>query len=69
MTHPKIYDRIEKRLDTLEELLKRQAHLSFPDTIRDSLSSLSKFRPYMNDEQSDFVDGARFVLEERIEWK
>ena len=65
----KIYEKIESKLDRLEELMKLQAHLKSVDLVNDQLNSLGMYRAHMNDEQADFVDGCRFAKDEQIKWK
>ena len=64
-----IYSRIESRLDVLQRLMEQQIHLSNIDTVNKALGDLGKYRQYMNDEQADFVDCARYAKDEQMEWK
>lgn len=68
-TAGKIYQRIEEKLDVLQRLMEQQIHLSNIDTINKALGDLGKYRQYMNDEQADFVDCARYAKDEQMEWK
>jgi len=69
MTHPKVHSKIEEKLDILERMMKQGIHLKSVDTINEILADLGKYRPYMNDEQSDFIDGCRVAKDEQMEWK
>lgn len=69
MTHPKVHSKIEEKLDVLERMMKQGIHLKSVDTINEILADLGKYRPYMNDEQSDFIDGCRVAKDEQMEWK
>ena len=69
MTPKPIHRRIEDRLDILQCLMEEGKHLTEEDLVRDALALLGKYRPYMNDEQSEYVDGCRFALDEQMEWK
>ena len=65
----RIHDKIESKLNRLEELMKLQAHIKNVDLVNDMLGSLSMYRGHMNDEQADFVDGCRFARDEQIKWE
>ena len=64
-----ISSRIESKLDVLQRLMEQQIHLSNIDTVNKALGDLGKYRQYMNDEQADFVDCARYAKDEQMEWK
>ena len=49
--------------------MEQQIHLRNIDIINEVLGDLGKYRQYMNDEQADFVDCARFAKDEQMEWK
>ena len=49
--------------------MEQQIHLSNIDTVNKALGDLGKYRQYMNDEQADFVDCARYAKDEQMEWK
>jgi len=61
--------KIEARLDALEESLQRQDHLAEdPDAVLEILASVSKFYSALSEEQRDFIQAARWAVEERKDW-
>ena len=64
-----IHQRIEDRLDILQNFMEEGKHLTEENLVKEALANLGKYRSYMNDEQSDYVDGCRFALDEQMEWK
>ena len=69
MVHPKVHSKIEEKLDVLQRLMENQMHIKSTDSVNKALGDLGKYRQYMNDEQADFVDCARFAKDEQMEWK
>ncbi|MEM8540973.1 MAG: hypothetical protein AAGF25_08445, partial [Pseudomonadota bacterium] len=64
--------KIQARLDTLEAQLKAGEHLRSAEgmiAVLNTISSVSKFWRTMTDEERDFVNAARDVLEDELEWK
>ncbi|KIN75683.1 hypothetical protein [Sulfitobacter mediterraneus] len=64
----KIHDKIERRLDALEFALKNQEHISEPDKVLEIIASITKFWTVLGDEDRDYVNAARFALEEQRPW-
>ena len=49
--------------------MENQMHIKSVDSVNKALGDLGKYRQYMNDEQADFVDCARFAKDDQMEWK
>ena len=49
--------------------MENQMHIKSVDSVNKALGDLGKYRQYMNDEQVDLVDCARFAKDEQMEWK
>lgn len=64
-----VLEKIETRMDALEAALKAGRHLSEPDEVTDLIYSISKFWSVLDDEQRDFLNAARYAVEEEIPWK
>jgi hypothetical protein len=64
-----IREKIEARLDALEDSLIRQDHLAEdPDAVLQILASVSKFYSALSEEQRDFIQAARWAISEKKEW-
>ena len=64
-----LLEKIETRLNHLEELLKGQAHIDRPEYVKDVISWVSKFWSVLSEEDKDYIHGAQYALEEKREWK
>jgi hypothetical protein len=63
-----IHDKIEQRLDALESVLKQQRHISEPDEVLEIITSITKFWTALSDEDRDYVNAARYALEDKLPW-
>jgi len=63
-----IRQKIEQRLDALEAALKQQEHISEPDKVLEIIASISKFWSVLDDEDRDYVNAARYALEDKLPW-
>jgi len=61
--------KIELRMQILEEMMKRNMHITDPETVNLFLDRLTYCWGVMNEEDRDFVQGCQFALEEKHEWK
>lgn len=69
MSTTTIRQRIEERLNLLESMLTAQRHISDPDAAYQTIDSVSKFYSVLTEEQREFVQAARWTIEEQKEWK
>jgi hypothetical protein len=69
MSTTTIRQRIEERLNLLESMLTAQRHISDPSEVLDALDSVFKFYSVLSEEQREFVQAARWAVEEQREWK
>lgn len=65
----KLRDKIKQRMDDLQSMMENNIHLTNPDKVEIQISSVSKFWSALDDEDRDYIHGARHALEERIEWR
>ena len=63
-----IRQKIEQRMDDLENSLKMQTHLKEPTAIEDLIESISKFYSMLTEDQREFVQCARWVVQEQQPW-
>jgi len=64
-----IQDKIKEKLDLLQRSLIDGKHLTNPTDFASQLSSLSLYYKYMSDEDRDYVNCARFALEDQLVWE
>jgi hypothetical protein len=69
MTTTSIRQRIEDRLNLVEQMLISRKHISDPDTALETIASVSKFYSVLTEEQRDFINAARWAIEEQMEWE
>lgn len=62
-------DKINERMDELQKLMESNEHLSNPDKVELLIASVSKFWSALSEEDRDYIHGARYALEEKMEWK
>ena len=63
-----IRQKIEQRMDDLENSLKMQTHLKEPTAIGDLIESISKFYSILTEDQREFVQCARLAVLEQRHW-
>ena len=69
MTTTSIRQRIEDRLNLVEQMLISRKHISDPSEVLDALASVSKFYSVLSEEQREFVQAARWATDSRNVWK
>jgi hypothetical protein len=65
MSTTTIRQRIEDRLNLLESMLTSQEHITNPDDVLEAIASVSKFYSVLTEEQREFIQAARFAVEEQ----
>lgn len=63
-----IADKIESKLDELENMMYFQVHLTDPTKVSDLLDSLSMYWEHIGDDDKDFIECASDVLKNKREW-
>jgi len=69
MSTTTIRQRIEARLNLLESMLTSQRHIPNPDDVLETIATVSKFYSVLTEEQRDFINAARWAIDEQKEWK
>jgi len=64
-----IRDRINERMDQLQNLMESNQHLVHPETCIDLIHSVSKFWSVLSDEDRDYIHAAQWAIEEQTPWK
>ena len=65
---PKLKDKIKNVMDDLQDLFEANVHLTNPNKVIEQISICSLYSPHMNDEDSDYLSGCRWALENQHEW-
>ena len=55
-------------MDQLQEWMERNYHLDHPDDVIDLIQNVSKFWSVLSEEDRDYIHGAQYAIEEKIEW-
>lgn len=63
-----VEDKIKERMDQLQEWMESNHHLENPDDVLDLIQSVSKFWSVLSEEDQDYIHGARYAIEEKMEW-
>jgi len=63
-----VQDKINERMDQLQEMMESQKHLQQQEEVADHISSVSKFWSALSDEDRDYIHAARHALEEQMLW-
>ena len=64
-----VREKIKVRMDRLQFFMENNVHLENPDQVEEHIQTVSKFWPALTDEDKDYIHGARFAIEEKMEWK
>jgi hypothetical protein len=64
-----IKEKINERLNKLEQMMNNQEHLSSPESVLDCVDSIAKFWSVLQEDEKDYIDCARYAVEKQIEWK
>lgn len=56
-------------MDVLQHWMESNYHLQKPDVVTEHIETITKFWSVLNDEDKDYIDGARYAIDEKMEWK
>ena len=65
---PTVQDKIKDRMDHLQQLMEGNNHLSRMEYVLDVVESVSKFWSALSEEDKDYIQTARYAIEEQREW-
>jgi len=60
--------KIKERMDKLQEWMESNYHLKNPDKVNELILSVSKFWSVLQEEDIDYIQGAKYAIEEQLEW-
>lgn len=56
-------------MDGIQEMMESNVHLENPIKVEEAIAGVSKFWSALSEEDRDYIHGARFAIEEKMEWK
>ena len=64
-------NKINKRMDKLQDWMEQDYHLSKPDVVYEHTLSVSKFWSVLSEEDRDYIQGVQFAIDTKstISWK
>lgn len=67
LNHP-TQQKIKERMDKLQEWMESNYHLENPQEVEILIDSVTKFWNVMQEEDTDYIQGARYAIENKIAW-
>ena len=65
----KLRDKLNAKMDTLQEMMEANKHISDPVETEQQISTCSLYFHLLEEEDREYVQMARHALEEQIVWK
>ena len=64
-----ILEKIEIRMKTIQMQMEANIHLNAPESVMENIIHVSKFWVLMNDEDRDYIQAARYYVQNRKRWE
>lgn len=64
-----LQNKIKERMDILQDMMEDNVHIDSPDIVEEHITTVSKFWSVLSEEDRDYIHGARYAIEEKLEWK
>ena len=61
-------NKIKQRMDILQMWMEENYHMRRPEVVEEHIQTITKFWSALNDEDKDYIEGARYAIEEQMEW-
>lgn len=65
----KLRDKLNARMDTLQEMMEANRHLTDPVETEQQISMCSLYYHLLGDEDRDYIQASQHALEGQIVWK
>lgn len=62
-------EKINARMNVLQHWMESNYHLKRPEVVEEHIQTITKFWSILSEEDKDYIDGARYALEKKMEWK
>lgn len=63
-----LMDKINQRMDDLQEMMESQVHIENPYKVLNHISSITKFWSVLSEADKDYIDCAQHATEGNLEW-
>jgi len=60
--------RIDDRMNHLQQLMEGNNHLSRPEYVQDVIESVVKFWSALDSDDKEYIEMAKYALDEKREW-
>ena len=61
--------KIKQRMDILQDWMEENYHLKRPEVVLEHIQTVSKFWSILQEEDMDYIEGCRFAIENKSDWK
>jgi hypothetical protein len=61
--------KIKQRMDILQGWMEENYHLRRPKVVEEHIQTVSKFWSVLQEEDKDYIEGCRFAIENKSDWK
>lgn len=65
---PKLKDKLNARLDKLQELMESDYHLKNPDEVLELIRSISFAWRVLSEADRDYIQACEYAIEEGVSW-
>lgn len=62
-----LQNKIKERMDILQDMMEDNVHIDSPDIVEEHITTVSKFWSVLSEEDRDYIHGARYAIEEKLE--
>lgn len=59
---------IHTRMNALQHWMEGNYHLKRPEVVEEHILTITKFWSFLSDEDKDYIDGARYAIEKKMDW-
>jgi len=63
-----VKEKIKERMDQLQDWMEANYHIDNPVEVMAHTYTVSKFWSVLSEEDKDYIHGARYAIEEKMEW-
>ena len=61
--------KIKQRMDILQGWMEDNYHLRRPEVVLEHIQTVSKFWSILQEEDMDYIEGCKFAIENKSDWK
>jgi len=64
-----IQAKVKQRMDILQGWMESNYHLQRPEVVLEHIDTITKFCGVMQEEDTDYIEGCRFAIENKNKWE